>query len=68
MTCRRLNLSLSAQRFQKRLPRRYRNALPFLPITWAGGLAITSLPILTPGVVQPLSRSPPSHPHRRERP
>jgi C4-dicarboxylate transporter DctM subunit len=46
-----LNLFLSAQRFQKPLPKLYRHAFPFLLIMSAGVLAITYLPAITTGVV-----------------
>jgi tripartite ATP-independent transporter DctM subunit len=51
-----LNLFLSAQRFEKPLPKLYRHAFPFLLIMSAGVLAITYLPAITTGVVKLLAR------------
>lgn len=51
-----LNLFLSAQRFQKPLPKLYRHAFPFLLIMSAGVLAITYLPAITTGVVALFTR------------
>jgi TRAP-type C4-dicarboxylate transport system permease large subunit len=51
-----LNLFLSASRFQKPLPYLYRHAFPFLLIMAAGVLLITYLPAITTGVVDLLTR------------
>src|SRR5437762_6726225 len=47
----RLNLFLSASRFQKPLPLLYRKSMPFLVIMSVGVLLITYVPAITTGVV-----------------
>ena len=46
-----LNLFLSSQRFNKRLPELYRHVVPFLVILAIGVLLITYVPAMSVGVL-----------------